>query len=199
MLPCRSGLLEEKSQDQCCDDSVKQRFETGLAVRQRTTDIAFGHLLTANTIASQRRKERAHLGDVFRAREPAVVPNGVKFMEPWRPRPASHGPMAGRLHAQFNREPLVWPDRWSVQRGSISVRTDLGDGGPPHAQFNSEPLVWPDRWSVQRGSISVRTTAKAKTATAKTNATRRTLRCSNLLDALAKKSTVANKTVFARY
>ena len=49
------------------------------------------------------------------------------------------------------------------------------------------------------GSITVRTTANRKTATAKANATTRTLRCSNFPEALAKKRTVANKTVFARY
>ena len=49
------------------------------------------------------------------------------------------------------------------------------------------------------GSIAVRITANANTATAKANATTRTLRCSNFPEALAKKSTVANKTVFARY
>src|SRR5207249_11103010 len=49
------------------------------------------------------------------------------------------------------------------------------------------------------GSITVRITANANTATAKANATTRTLRCSNFPDALAKKSTVANKTVLARY
>ena len=52
---------------------------------------------------------------------------------------------------------------------------------------------------VHRGSMTVCTTANRKTATAKANATTRTLRCSNFPDALAKKSTVANKTVFARY
>jgi len=49
------------------------------------------------------------------------------------------------------------------------------------------------------GSITVRITANANTATAKVNATTRTLRCSNFPEALAKKSTAANKTVFARY
>jgi hypothetical protein len=49
------------------------------------------------------------------------------------------------------------------------------------------------------GNTAVRTTANAKTATAKTNATTRTRRCSNFPEALAKKSTVANSTVFARY
>jgi len=43
------------------------------------------------------------------------------------------------------------------------------------------------------GSVAVRTRAKRKTAVAKANATIRTLRCSNFPDALAKKSTVANK------
>jgi hypothetical protein len=43
--------------------------------------------------------------------------------------------------------------------------------------------------------MAVRTTANRKTATAKVNATTRTLRCSNFPEALAKKSTVANKTV----
>src|SRR6266487_3841634 len=55
------------------------------------------------------------------------------------------------------------------------------------------------RVSAYCGSISVRITANANTATAKANATTRTLRCSNFPDALAKKSTVANKTVLARY
>src|SRR5688572_20345295 len=49
------------------------------------------------------------------------------------------------------------------------------------------------------GSITMRTAAKAKTAAAKTNARTRTRRCSNFPDALAKKSTVAKRTVFARY
>ena len=40
---------------------------------------------------------------------------------------------------------------------------------------------------------------QGNTATAKMNATTRTRRCSNFADALAKKSTVANRTVFARY
>src|SRR5262249_12325009 len=49
------------------------------------------------------------------------------------------------------------------------------------------------------GSIAVRTTAKRKTDTAKANATTRTRRCLNLLEAFAKKSTAANNTVLARY
>src|SRR4029077_11769222 len=49
------------------------------------------------------------------------------------------------------------------------------------------------------GSIAVRRTANRKTAMAKANASTRTLRCSNFPEALAKKSTAANKTVFARY
>jgi len=39
------------------------------------------------------------------------------------------------------------------------------------------------------GSMAVRTTAKMKTAVAKLNATKRTRRCSNFPEALAKKST----------
>ncbi len=49
------------------------------------------------------------------------------------------------------------------------------------------------------GTIAMRTTAKAKTATAKATATIRTRRCSNFPEALAKKSTVAKRTVLARY
>ena len=63
----------------------------------------------------------------------------------------------------------------------------------------NNPIAERDCFSVQYGSIAVRTTANAKTATAKANAMTRTRRCSNFPDALAKKSTVANKTVFARY
>jgi hypothetical protein len=80
-----------------------------------------------------------------------------------------------------------------AEHWTLVVRDPMRIGG------NREPLVWPDRYSVHHGSISVRTTANMKTATAKANATTRTRRCSNFPDALAKKSTVANKTVFARY
>src|SRR5947207_15929659 len=60
-------------------------------------------------------------------------------------------------------------------------------------------FCWKRLGKSHNGSIAVRTTATRKTVTAKANATTRTRRCSNLLDALAKKSTVANNTVFARY
>ena len=40
----RPGFPQEKSQDQRRDDPVKQRFETGLVVRQGTADIPFRHL-----------------------------------------------------------------------------------------------------------------------------------------------------------
>jgi hypothetical protein len=36
----RSGFPQENSQEQCDDDSVKQRFETSLVVRQRQTHVA---------------------------------------------------------------------------------------------------------------------------------------------------------------
>ena len=49
------------------------------------------------------------------------------------------------------------------------------------------------------GSIAVRRSANTNRATAKINATTRTRRCSNFADALAKKSTVANRTVLERY
>src|SRR5262245_12367247 len=52
--------------------------------------------------------------------------------------------------------------------------------------------------SVYKGSIAMRIAAKANTLRAKRNATIRTRRCSNLIEALAKKRTVANNTVLAR-
>jgi hypothetical protein len=55
------------------------------------------------------------------------------------------------------------------------------------------------RLSLHNGSTAVRTTANRNTAIAKENATMRTRRCSNFPAALAKKRTVANKTVFPRY
>jgi hypothetical protein len=39
----RSGFPQENRQDQCDDDSVKQRLETGLVMRQRKTRVAFRH------------------------------------------------------------------------------------------------------------------------------------------------------------
>ena len=39
-----SGFLQEKSQNQRHDDSIKQRFETSLVMRQGKNCIAFRHL-----------------------------------------------------------------------------------------------------------------------------------------------------------
>ena len=87
--------------------------------------------------------------------------------------------------------------------GVCSEITSHSRASTPRAQLRNWTLVLRHRegfaLSFHRESIAVRTTAKRKTATAKANATARTRRCSNFPEALAKKSTVANKTVFARY
>jgi hypothetical protein len=80
----------------------------------------------------------------------------------------------------------------------IVMDSGVHRGPPAHIQ-SLVTAIRPARAAAHSGSIAVRTRANAKTAAAKANATTRTRRCSNFPDALAKKSTVANKTVFARY
>src|SRR5204863_2733177 len=102
-----------------------------------------------------------------------------------------------------DREPAKYSFLSSLDTSAVL----FGDSAPQRRLSRKSclisSLVRPVRtdWlmDLQMGSMAVRTTANMKTAAAKLNATRRTRRCSNFPEALAKKSTVANKTVFARY
>jgi hypothetical protein len=77
---------------------------------------------------------------------------------------------------------------YSLGTGDVDCLGEIFSNDPQH-----------DSFSVKCGSMTVRITANANTPTAKENATTRTRRYSNFSDALAKKSTAANNTVFARY
>ena len=109
------------------------------------------------------------------------------------------------------RPPYITPARSEAKRNRLVVSTEKDGERAPyscrerwreiHQRHADEQWDEPvqARTCRHNGSIAVRTNANKKTATAKANATERTRRCSNFPDVLAKKSTVANKTVFARY
>src|SRR6188472_406344 len=132
-----------------------------------------------------------------------------------RPLQAAHRACAQKtLRSASGRRKIRQPQRPGRSQPSRAKSTNHGGGAPvaanhardclcsfllpPHATEQESRCV-ASFTCLHSGSMVIRTTANRKTATAKANATTRTLRCSNFPEALAKKSTVANKTVFARY
>src|ERR1700745_2070121 len=81
LLPRRSGLLEEESQDQSHDDTVKQWSKASLVVCQRKARVAFGHF--DEPCSEHRTKQRAEreIKEVYDSCRRAAQFRRIRFLD----------------------------------------------------------------------------------------------------------------------